>query len=203
MTRLRCHAERGNEKRYLTMTRSRYKIFETEFPYFLTCTIVGWLPVFTRPETVQIVLNSWRFLQDSGRIKLYGYVILENHLHLVASAENLSKEIGDFKSFTARKIIDFLEERNVETLLKQLQWHKARHKIDHDYQVWQEGSHPQQIQNDEMMLQKLEYIHQNPVARGYVDEAVHWRWSSARNYAGLPALIPVTTDWLSSFQGGS
>jgi REP element-mobilizing transposase RayT len=138
------------------MSRSRYKIFETDYPYFLTCTVVGWLPVFTRSETVQIVLDSWRFLQDNHRIELYGYVVLENHVHLIASAENLSKEIGDFKSFTARKIIDFLEERKVETLLEQLRWHKARNKTDRDYQLWQEGSHPQQIQNVEMMRQKLE-----------------------------------------------
>jgi putative transposase len=46
-----------------------------------------------------------------------------------------------------------------------------------------------------MMLQKLEYIHNNPVKRGYVDEAVHWRYSSARNYAGVPGLVEVITDW--------
>jgi putative transposase len=167
------------------MTRSRYKIFENEYPYFLTCTVVGWLPVFTRPATVQFLFDSWRFLQDNNRMKVYGYVILENHLHLIASSGDLSKEIGDFKSFTARQIIDFLEQRNAQLLLKQLKWHKAR----------QEGSHPQQIQNEEMMRQKLDYIHQNPVERGYVDEPVHWRRSSARNYAGLQGLMPVVTDW--------
>src|SRR5438876_578372 len=52
-------------------------------PYFLTCTVVGWLPVFTQPETVQILNDSWRFLQDNGRLTIYGYVILENHLHLI------------------------------------------------------------------------------------------------------------------------
>src|SRR4051812_33970068 len=40
------------------MTRSRYRIYEDCYPYFLTCTIVGWLPVFTRPETVQIIYDS-------------------------------------------------------------------------------------------------------------------------------------------------
>ena len=45
------------------------------------------------------------------------------------------------------------------------------------------------------MRQKLEYIHNNPVARGYVDETTHWRYSSARNYAGLTGLLPVVTDW--------
>ena len=46
------------------MPRSRYRFGENEYAYFLTCTIVGWLPVFTRPETVQFLYDSWRFLQD-------------------------------------------------------------------------------------------------------------------------------------------
>jgi len=54
------------------MGRSRYRLGEAAFPHFLTCTVVGWLPVFTRPETVQIVLDSWRFLQDQDRLVLLG-----------------------------------------------------------------------------------------------------------------------------------
>ena len=177
------------------MTRSRYRIYESHYPYFLTCTVIGWLPVFTRPETVQIIYDSWKFLQDEGRLLIYGYVILENHLHLVASSPDLAKEIGDFKSFTARKIIDHLEAKKVKTLLKWLRFLKARHKTDREYQLWQEGTHPEQVQNDEMMRQKLEYVHGNPVERGYVDEAIHWRHSSARNYAGLPGLFAVHTQW--------
>jgi REP element-mobilizing transposase RayT len=177
------------------MTRSRYRIYEDYYPYFLTCTIVGWLPVFTRPETCQIVYNSWQFLQQAGRLVLHGYVILENHLHLIASSPDLSKEIGDFKSFSARQIIDHLEAKRAGILLKLLHSLKARHKTDRTYQVWQEGSHPEQIQNEEIMRQKLEYIHLNPVKRGYVDEAIHWRHSSARNYAGLAGLFPVRTEW--------
>jgi REP element-mobilizing transposase RayT len=177
------------------MTRSRYRIYEDYYPYFLTCTVVGWLPVFTRPETVQILYDSWAFLQRERRLLVYGYVILENHLHLIASAPNLFKEIGDFKSFTARQIIDHLEVRNVRTLLKWLRLLKARHKTDRTHQLWQEGSHPQQIQNEAIMRQKLEYMHCNPVARGYVDEPTHWRHSSARNYAGMAGLFPVQTEW--------
>jgi putative transposase len=177
------------------MTRTRYIIYEKDQPHFLTCTVVGWLPIFTRPDTVNMVLDSWRFLQNAGRISLYGYVILENHLHVIASAPDLAKEIGDFKSFTARRIIDYLTERKVEVILQQLRFWKNHHKQDRDYQLWQEGSHPQQILNDEMMLQKLEYIHMNPVKRGFVDEAEHWRYSSARNYQGKPGLIDVKTSW--------
>jgi hypothetical protein len=46
-----------------------------------------------------------------------------------------------------------------------------------------------------MMTQKLEYMHLNPVRRGYVDDPVHWRYSSARNYAERAGLIEVVTDW--------
>jgi putative transposase len=177
------------------MTRSRYRFGENECAYFLSCTIVGWLPIFTRNQTVQLIYDSWRFLQEGGRLTVYGYVILENHLHLVASSSNISKEIGDFKSFTARQIVDHLKESNVRNLLKWLRFLKARHKHDREYQVWQEGSHPEQIKDEEMMRQKLEYAHLNPVERGYVDDPTHWRHSSARNYAGLPGLFSVKTDW--------
>ncbi|MCI0380512.1 MAG: hypothetical protein L0215_23240 [Gemmataceae bacterium] len=117
-------------------------------------------------------------------------------MHLVATSPDPSKEIGDFKSFTARKIVDLLVDCHAHVLLNQLAFFKKRSKKDQEYQVWQEGSHPQQIQGQEMMRQKLEYMHLNPVKRGYVDDPVHWRYSSARNYAGLPGLIDVQTDWL-------
>jgi REP element-mobilizing transposase RayT len=177
------------------MTRSRCRIWEKDQAHFLTCTVVGWIPVFTRPETMDIVLESWRFLQHNRGFQLFGYVILENHLHLIASSPDLSREMKDFKSFTARRIIDLLEAQKVSLFLDQLAWRKARHKTESQYQLWQEGSHPQQNQGEGMMRQKLEYMHYNPVKRGFVDEPEHWRYSSARNYAGTPGLIDVITDW--------
>jgi putative transposase len=83
------------------MGRSRYRFGEAGFPHFLSCTIVGWLPVFTRPETAKVVLDSRQFLQDQDRIVLLGYVVLENHIEFIAAAEDLAKEVGDFKSYTA------------------------------------------------------------------------------------------------------
>jgi REP element-mobilizing transposase RayT len=177
------------------MTHSRYRFFETDRPYFMTCTIVGWLPVFTRPEAVNLIYDSWRFLKEDSQFNLFAYVILENHLHLVASSPDLPSDMQRFKSYTARTVIDLLDQRGAQVLLRQLKAHKLRHKKSSEYQVWQEGSHPQQIQGPEMMLQKIEYIHNNPVERGYVDEPLHWRYSSARNYFGKPGLIEVVTDW--------
>ena len=68
------------------MPRSRYRILEVRHPHFMTATINNWLPLFTRPQTVEILLDSWRFLQREGNLTLFGYVILENHLHLVAAS---------------------------------------------------------------------------------------------------------------------
>ena len=117
-------------------------------------------------------------------------------MHLIASAPELSQVMQSFKSFTAHRLIELLEQHGAETLLRQLRAQKLRHKKESRYQVWQEGNQPKQIQDDEMMWQKLEYIHANPVKRGYVDDPLHWRHSSARTYAGQPGLIEVITDWM-------
>lgn len=172
------------------MGRSRYKVLG-EQPHFITCTTVRWTPVFSRPDLAQAILDSLRFLHQRQRLVVYSYVIMENHLHLVASAENLSKAIGNFKSFTARTIVDRLRETPGSYLLEQLRMGKLPHKTGQTHQLWQEGFHPQAILTEEMLLQKLEYIHNNPVKRGYVDDPAHWRYSSYRNYIGQPGLLDV------------
>jgi putative transposase len=176
------------------MGRDRYRFMDRDAPHFVTCTAVVWLPLFAQPANVQILYDSMNYLQREGRLTLYGYVIMENHCHLLAAAPDLSKTMASFKSFTAGQIVKRLTERN-SPVLELLAFHKARHKVDREHQVWQEGSHPERIEGEAMVLQKLEYIHNNPVARGYVDDPLHWRYSSARNYAGQQGLIEVVTQW--------
>jgi len=177
------------------MPRSHYRFLGDDAPYFMTMTVNHWLPVFTRPETVDIVLDSWRWLQQNEDFRLHGYVILENHLHLVARSSDISGTIKRFKSYTARAILDHLRDRNVRGLLDLMALFKRAHKTESTYQFWEEGSHPQRIESEAVMRQKLDYIHQNPVKRGFVDLPEHWRCSSARNYAGQPGLIDVDRDW--------
>jgi putative transposase len=179
------------------MTRTRYRFCEaeSEYPCFMTCTIVAWQPVFTRPETFQIIYDSWKHLQREKEFKLLAYVILENHLHLIASAPQLAKAMQAFKGFTAHEIIRTLEEHHADLLLRQFEFFKLKHKTKSQHQVWQESSHPQQLRTEEAMWQKVEYIHMNPLKRGFVNDPVHWQHSSARNYAGQSGLIDVITDW--------
>src|SRR5690606_11384025 len=141
------------------MGRSRYGIDDPQATHFLTCTIANWLPVFTRPATVNIILDSLRYLQSQRGMTIYGYVILENHMHFIAESEDLGRDVMNFKSYTAKQIVKCLLELRAGTILKQMKFYKKRGKADRDYQVWQEGSHPQELLNLDMLRQKLEYIH--------------------------------------------
>ncbi|CAN8140552.1 transposase [uncultured Thiomicrorhabdus sp.] len=96
------------------MGRSRYRITESKAPHFVTCTVLHWIPVFTRPETVEILFSSLRFLQAEG-LKVYAYVILENHLHMVVQSDDLVRDMARFKQFTAKACLSYLL---VPTLLR-------------------------------------------------------------------------------------
>jgi len=71
------------------MSRTRYQVPDDTYPHFFTCTIVDWLPLFTRPESVQIFFDSWNYMRKEKRMNLFAYVILENHLHFIAKGEDL------------------------------------------------------------------------------------------------------------------
>ena len=171
--------------------RSRYKIIELESPHFITCTIVGWLPVFTRKEYFDIIKNSLIFCRQQKGLRLYAYVILDNHLHMIVSSSNLSQVMRDFKRHTAKEIQAVARQENKYWLLKQFEIFKGAHKNTSQHQVWQEGFHPQAITTEDMLRQKLDYIHYNPVKIGIVDRPEDWRYSSARNYLGREGILEV------------
>ena len=176
------------------MGRSRYRFIYPDHPHFITLTVLHWIPVFVRPETVQILLDSLRFLQKEG-LKVHAWVVLENHMHLVVSSPDIERHVARFKSFTAKQLLMHLDKRGASAIMDQLKFYKKAHKVDRGMQFWQEGVHPEWISSDVMMHQKIDYIHMNPVKRGYVDEAEQWRYSSARDYVGEMGLLPVDKVW--------
>ena len=167
---------------FLIPMRSRYKIIDKDGIYFTTSTIVEWLPIFTSLPYFNIIIESLKHCMENKSLKLYAYVIMDNHFHLIVSAPELSKTLQDLKKFTAHQIIDILKKDNKQWLLNQFTFYKKRYKSKSKHQVWQEGSHPELLMSPDMFVQKAEYIHYNPVKRGLVDLPEHWRFSSARNY---------------------
>ena len=141
-----------------------------------------------------LLLDSLRHLIKEG-LTVYAYVILENHCHLLVQSQQLDRDVSRFKSYTAKQLIQYLHEKRVKIILDQLAFYKKAHKTDRAYQFWQEGVHPELIQGEQMMQQKVEYIHLNPVKRGYVDKSEHWRYSSARDYSGQAGLLEVCKQW--------
>ena len=173
------------------MARSQYKIYREDYPHHITSSVVGFAPIFGIPKAADIILSGLSFLRNERAVRLNAYVIMEDHIHAILQGKDLAIKMGRFKSYTARKIIDLLQNRKSSRRLRHFRIFKRKHKKDRRHQFWQEGFHPKEIVGDAMMQQKIAYIHQNPVKRGYVEKPHHWRYSSARNYRDMEALIPV------------
>jgi REP element-mobilizing transposase RayT len=174
------------------MGRSRYTFHENHYPYFITCSVAEGISLFANPSITEILLQSIDYLQTQKQLTVYAYVVMHNHVHMIVKGDNLADEIRKFKSFTARSAIDFLKQHRKTFLLSQLKAYKLSHHKDSEYQVWQEGVHPKQISTADMMRQKIEYIHFNPVKAGFIDSPLYWRYSSVHNYKGNSGIIPVT-----------
>ena len=88
----------------------------------------------------------------------------------------------DFNTHTSREISSLLKEEKKQVGL--LEFHKSA-EFDgrgNIYKVWKEGFHPITIESEDFFLRKLEYIHDNPVRKGYVEKPEYWKYSSAKNY---------------------
>ena len=108
-----------------------------------------------------------------------------NHFHLMARAIEgikLSDILRDFKKHTSKRISGELEEDNRRLLLYVIRKAAERDKKNQDYKVWQDAYHPQIVYTPEVFRQKLDYMHQNPVRKGFVEKPEYWSYSSARNY---------------------
>ena len=140
---------------------------------------------------MEIIIESLKYCRQQKGLKVFAYVILDNHLHLVADGEGLDVTIKEFKSYTARDIIQLATSEGKDWLLNQFKYYKAKHKKESQYQVWQEGFHPQLVSSEEMLRQKVEYIHDNPVRAGLVERAEDWVYSSAKNYLGQGGVLEI------------
>ena len=162
--------------------RSRYKILSNDDIYFITSTTIEWIPVFTDEKYFNILLNVIKFHQSNNNLKIYCYLLLDNHFHMITSSKNLSKIISSIKSFAAKEVLKKLKIDNKDWLLNQLSYYKKKYKLKSKYQLWQEGFHPKLIKSEKVLKQKIEYIHYNPVKRGLVNLPEYWRYSSASDY---------------------
>lgn len=128
---------------------------------------------------------------------LFEYVIMTNHIHLIAQAKKgykLSQIISDFKKHTTREILKLLPKDNRRYLSSVIQSSQSKKKGYTD-QIWQRENCPKLIESEEFLLQKIEYMHLNPVKKGYVEKAEDWLYSSARNRMLNDHSVCRVDDW--------
>ena len=103
--------------------------------------------------------------------------------------------LRDFKSFTSRQLKEEISTHPSESRKEWILWMMKRagskNGNNNNWQLWQQHNHPIELGNNQIMDQKLEYIHMNPVVAGFVDEPYHWRYSSARDYCGGRGLLEI------------
>ncbi len=104
-----------------------------------------------------------------------------------SNGEKLLPEIiKDLKSYTSRVIRKVLEENLTNSrkhrMLAIFKETGKKNKRNYDFQLWQQHNHPIELSSNEMMDQRFDYIHDNPVKAGFVDLPEHWLWSSAMDY---------------------
>ena len=151
--------------------------------HFLTITIIEWIDIFTKPEYFQIIIDSLKYCQKNKGLLLYEFVIMTNHLHLIARAKEkykLSQIISDFKKHTTREILKELEKDNRKYILNLIK-NSFSKKKDYQNQIWQRENYPEPIINEKFLNEKIKYIYNNPVKKEYVAKQEDWLYSSARN----------------------
>ena len=160
-----------------------YTIKDQKGIYFVTFSVHQWVDVFTRKDYSQILLNSIKFCQKEKGLKVYAWVIMSNHVHLIIGSRDkaLSDIIRDFKKYTASKIYEAIKTNPKESRRNWLLW--LLRKEDKLW-FWQEGYHGEEITSKAFFDTKLNYIHLNPVRAGIIEKEEEYLLSSCSDYYG-------------------
>jgi putative transposase len=153
--------------------------------YFVTLTVADWVDVFTRKEYKDILIENLKYCQEKFNLEIFAYVIMSNHLHLIVRRQDgeLTELLGRFKSYTAKRIIEEIEnnlqESRKDWLLNVFTHFAKSNKQYSSYHLWNYSNHPVLLHSAKVIDQKVDYIHQNPVRAGIVTEPEYYVYSSA------------------------
>ncbi|KAA0994243.1 transposase [Dyadobacter sp. UC 10] len=138
---------------------------ETHYIQFFTATILRWKDILASDKYKDIIIESMRFLVNNGRVKIHGFVIMPNHIHLIWRINKnllLQNVQRDFLKYTAQQIkFDLVDSKS-----PLLSGFEVRSK-DRQYQFWQRNPLSIDLYSPEILEQKLNYIHRNPIQKGW------------------------------------
>lgn len=174
-----------------------YQIKDQGSVYFITCQVVGWVDIFSRKVYRDIIIESLKYCIENKGLIVYSYVIMTNHVHMILRSESnsLSDTVRDFKRFTANSILKSIESSNVESRREWMdivfKYHAKYNNRVKEKQFWTHENHAVELTNNEMIESRVNYIHENPVRAGWVENSEDYLYSSARNYAGIKGLLEI------------
>jgi putative transposase len=174
-----------------------YKIRDQSKVYFVSFATVNWIDVFIRREYKEIVTDSFKYCIANKGMELYAWCIMSSHVHLIigSTGEKMEDILRDMKRHTSKKILKAIEENIQESRRDWMLWmfkRAGQHNPNNEtYQFWQQNNHPIELFSNEVMQQKLDYIHNNPIEAGFVNEAHEYSYSSAIDYSGGKGLIDI------------
>jgi REP element-mobilizing transposase RayT len=167
------------------LNASRFSDLPDSQALFITLNSKDRLPVFRKDEIKRVLCDAIDEARKSAGLLLFAYVVMIDHLHLVTNQPKpISEVLRILKGITARRVIDYLKEHNYSASLAKLQ-HAVRDR-NYRYSLWQTEKNVYPIFSEGLFMQKVNYIHNNPVRAGMVERAVDYRWSSARIWQRCP-----------------
>ncbi|RKD85162.1 REP-associated tyrosine transposase [Mangrovibacterium diazotrophicum] len=181
------------------MSADNYFITDQNAVYFLTFTVEDWIDVFTRKEYKVVIADSFNYCIENKGLEVYAWCLMSNHVHLVCRAKEgfrISDIIRDFKKFTAKSILKMIEKETESRKEWMLYRFRYAGKFDNrvkTYKFWQETNHAILLDNSNLIDQRINYTHENPVRAMIVYRAEEYLYSSARDYAGEKGFVHVRT----------
>jgi putative transposase len=164
--------------------------------FFVTLTVVSWIDVFTRKGYCEEIVKNIRYCQQHKGLELYAYVIMSSHMHWIAGHKEgrLNNMLRDFKSYSAKQILTMIyngpEESRKDWMKIVFQYNAKFQRQNAENMFWQKTNHPLDCFNENVLRQKINYVHCNPVRAGLVAEPHHW-WYSSANPRSPIVVLPV------------
>jgi len=180
------------------MSGDRYIIQDQQATYFLTLTIVKWIDLFTRKDYKDAITDSLVYCIKNKGLVLNAWVIMSNHIHLVGRVETdigMSGFLRDFKKYTSKKLVELMKElaeSRKDWLLDKFAFEAKRTGRAKFYKLWKDDNHAIDLSNGSIdIMNKIDYVHMNPVVGGWVNDPENYIYSSAIDYAGGKGLVVV------------
>jgi putative transposase len=156
--------------------------------HFITITCSHRRKLLDHPHCKGIVIGNLAKQLAQRQGKCAGFVVMPEHVHVLVWF-GIEGQVTEFVSHWKR-----LSSFALRKFYKQTLTGYAANLPDED-SLWVEGLYDFNVQSEEKLREKLEYMHLNPVRRGLVERAIDWPWSSARHYE-LGKSVGIKIEWI-------